>query len=498
VNGLDRRRLAAVNAITGEVSGWSPKPDGRVEVIAVSGGRIYVGGRFRRIAGRQRRGLAAFDARTGRLLDWNPALDGTVTTLAISGRMVYVGYFPSARDSHGWRVAPIDGVSGNAGGWKRVLSGAVEAIAVSGPVVYVGGWGERLVALAARTGRRTTWKPNPDGDVDAIAVSGPKVAVGGGFGSVGPAAERHGLAAFDTASGELTAWRADLADNAEIGAIAAIAVGDSAVYVGGSFSRIAGQSRQGLVALDPVSGAVQRWDPSPNGAVKAISPGSVIYVGGDFNRVGGEQRRNLAAVDAASGRATAWNPRPDGRIGAIVQSGPVVYVGGDFSHMAGVERHGIAAVDAASGQPTGWDPDADGQIRAITVVGSTVYVAGDFSHIGGEARRSLAALDATTGKATPWNPGLLNASQPDATWVEMLVVADSTVIIGDGNYDLIGGVPRRDIAAIDAVTGKVTTWEPELRGGIVASLLVLGSTLYVGGYFSPHLAAFPLTEITRG
>jgi hypothetical protein len=174
VNGLDRRRLAAVNAITGEVSGWSPKPDGRVEVIAVSGGRIYVGGRFRRIAGRQRRGLAAFDARTGRLLDWNPALDGTVTTLAISGRMVYVGYFPSARDSHGWRVAPIDGVSGNAGGWKRVLSGAVEAIAVSGPVVYVGGWGERLVALAARTGRRTTWKPNPDGDVDAIAVSGPE------------------------------------------------------------------------------------------------------------------------------------------------------------------------------------------------------------------------------------------------------------------------------------------------------------------------------------
>ncbi|GIW09479.1 MAG: hypothetical protein KatS3mg061_0536 [Dehalococcoidia bacterium] len=71
---------------------------------------------------------------------------------------------------------------------------------------------------------------------------------------------------------------------------------------------------------------------------------------------------------------------------------------------------------------------------ALAVSGSTVYVGGLFTSVGGQARNYLAALDAATGNVTSWNPNA-NGS------VYALAVSGSTVYVG-GDFTSVGGQAR--------------------------------------------------------
>ena len=78
-----------------------------------------------------------------------------------------------------------------------------------------------------------------------------------------------------------------------------------------------------------------------------------MYVGGYFTRIGGQARSGIAALDASSGRASAWNPHAqpaDSGVGALAVSGSTVYAGGKFQRIGGQARNGLAALDAATGR----------------------------------------------------------------------------------------------------------------------------------------------------
>ncbi|TAF73148.1 MAG: hypothetical protein EAZ53_13435 [Bacteroidetes bacterium] len=52
-----------------------------------------------------------------------------------------------------------------------------------------------------------------------------------------------------------------------------------------------------------------------------------------------------------------------------------------------------------------------------------------------------------------------------------------------GNFTTVAGVERRSLAAIDAVSGSVTGWNPDANS-IVFTLAISGSTVYAGGVFT--------------
>jgi len=93
----------------------------------------------------------------------------------------------------------------------------------------------------------------------------------------------------------------------------------------------------------------------------------------------------------------------------------------------------------------------------------------------------IAAIDAVTGLATAWDPGV---DTGPATHVHDIAVSGSTVYVG-GYFTAVGGQARNNIAALDAAinTNNATAWNPNANGPINA-LAISGSTLYAGGTFT--------------
>ena len=481
VGQVPRPRLAHILS-DGTVSSWNPAPNSYpVTAMKVIGSTLYVGGYFTSIAGQSRNGVAAFDIPTETLTPWNPNF-GNVAAMEVSGSTIYL--------AGGNTVSAVDAVTGTYTGWSATVSGgafpSVNAVAVSGSNVYVGGsftsinfqFRNNLAAVDAATAATTAWNPSPGAGVSALAVNGSSLYVGGEFTNISSQG-RNRIAAFDVGTGNLTGWNPSVGGSANPTTVYAFSFDGSSVYVGGSFNSIGGQSRANLAALDLVSGLATSWNPSMDRAVLAIArSGSTVYAGGYFNLMGAEPRSRLAALDLITGQPTSFNPGVDNRVNALAISGSTLYVGGSFALLAGQPRNNLGAVDVMTGSATAFATTVNSQVNRLVVGGSTVYAAGSFTGIGGFARNFVAALDGTTGAVSPtWNP---NPSM--SSFINALLVDGPTVYIG-GGFTTMGGQNRNNLAAVDAVTGAATSWDPGVGGG-VSAIQLSGTTLYIGGDFT--------------
>jgi uncharacterized repeat protein (TIGR01451 family) len=485
VGGQERQRIAALDATTGQATAWNPAADGDVYTLAVSGNTLYVGGGFQQIGGQPRPYAAALDRTTGRATDWNALSDGPVYALAVNGTTVYAGgYF----DNIGWsaheNIAALNPTTGQAANWHPSIDDAVSALAVNGTTVYAGGYFDyvnhsackNLVFLDATTGTAKACPGTDSYGPDALALSGNALYVGGQFSHVG-GQERENLAALDATTGAVTAW-----NPAPDSFVRALAASGGVVYAGGYFRSI-GMLPRAMAAIQMSSGQPTDWDPHLEGA-GGVGPfvisGTMAYVGGYFFHIGGQDRTHLAELDLTTGLATGWNPSAagwtDGEIRAMARSGNTIYVGGDFYRLGGEDHHHLAAVDATTGQVLAWAPQADKSVFTLAVSGNTVYAGGEFWDVDGQRRKCLAALDAASGQVLPWNPTALDCSQ-----VSTLVVSGTTLYVG-GYFATMGGQERNNLAAINLSTGQVTAWNPNASGAVWALAASTG-TVYASGHF---------------
>jgi hypothetical protein len=339
----------------------------------------------------------------------------------------------------------------------------------------------------------TTYQTN--GRVDTILTLGNSVYVGGQFTSVRPSgapagtgevARKH-LAAFDRGTGALLGWNPG-ADK-EVLALTA-ALDGTAVFVAGSFAKIAGVPRGRLAELDATTGAALAWAPKADLQVNAIAvtPG-LIYLGGTFDQVNGVARTRLAAVTAAGALSTAWTPTADNRVRVIQPSpdGQSIFVGGDFLSINGDTTQKILSklspVDGAT-QP--WKLHPGYPLHSIAFYGSTLFAAGDGSggHIG--------AFDLATGNR-------LWTLQTDGGVQAITIMND--VLYAGGHFDnvcvgVVDGATsgfkcptnqatRHKILAIDPTTGAVDPWNPGADSPLgVFSVANAGGSLQVGGDFT--------------
>ncbi|HJW64137.1 MAG TPA: hypothetical protein VJ849_11610, partial [Actinomycetes bacterium] len=147
------------------------------------------------------------------------------------------------------------------------------------------------------------------------------------------------------------------------------------------------------------------------------------------------------------------------------------------------------------------DPDdgtceTNGRVHSVAYLGGTIYLGGSFTAVDGTTRNRLAACDAATGNLLSWNPNANNV-------VRALKVspAGTRVYVG-GDFSAVGGVARSRVAALNPTSGAAFGWSPYVNDQVKAiTTSNSGSTVYVGGDFDSaegagrrHLAAFNATS----
>lgn len=388
----------------------------------------------------------------------------------------------------------------------------------------------------------STATPNiNDGTVYTIVKVGNKVFVGGDFTAVtdrgtGTVHARPNLFAFDATTGLVDTAFAPVI-NDEVLTLMPGPVADT-VYVGGRFTGVnnvpGGWSK--LVLLNTADGSLVSSFKAPgiNGAVTTVKQfGSRLLIGGFFTTVGVDTRNGLASLDALTGAfdpfmnvaltghhnyngtgansavgPTDLDITPDGTK-AVVLGNFKQANGGDYDQVVMLDLTGASAAIAnwhtnrfddacarnafdkwvrdldispdgsyfvvvATGGPNGttlcdaasrWEMSATGvnlqptwvdwtggdTLLSVAITGSAVYVGGHQrwmnNHEGGDsakqgsvARPGLAALDPVNGVPLAWNPGRhprgVGASALYATADGLYVGSDTDYI---GNFDYMRG-----------------------------------------------------------
>ena len=261
------------------------------------------------------------------------------------------------------------------------------------------------------------------------------------------------------------------------------------VYVAGTFTAVTDATGTttlpiaNVAAFDPASGTFDAsWDPNPNGPVTALAlSGGQLYLGGTFTKVAGQVRTHVAAVDpAGTGAPTSWAPAVSGGgVDALAVNGGWVYLSGNFTSVAGVARSFLGRVGVATGAlDTTWTPQPDARVRSLAVSadGSHVYIGGDFLTVNGSViGRSIASISTTApGSLTVgFNAGATNAgTEPPALALYL-----------DGS-NLLAGVAGSGggCASLNSTTGA-TQWSKHGNGNVQA-VTAVGGAVYCGGHFS--------------
>ena len=300
VNGVTARRLAKLNAISGQlVTAFASEPSGAVRDLEVRGQTLYVGGAFVTIKNLPRQNLAAVDATTGavsanlnlpltdsRKAGVNPTLykfevspDGT--------KMVVIGNFTKINGLTRWQAGMIDlsTIPASVSNWST--DRFTPPCAIGAFDTYM-----RDVAFA------------PDGSYFVIVTTGAYSA-----GTLCDATSRWPT----TATG--TSLQPTWIDYTGGDTLYSVAVTGTAIYVGGHQrwmnNPFAGDRagpgavpREGIAALDPVNGLPFSWNPGRTrgvGVFDMVATSVGLWVGSDTDQIGGETHRKLAFFPTAGG-----------------------------------------------------------------------------------------------------------------------------------------------------------------------------------------------------
>ncbi|EMN89488.1 PQQ-like domain protein [Leptospira weilii] len=269
--------------------------------------------------------------------------------------------------------------------------------------------------------------------------------------------------------------------------IKAMVQSGNTIFVGGYFTSIGGQTRNRIAAINATTGNVLSWYPTggANSDVLGMAlNGNTLYVAGAFTTIGGVTRNGIVALDAITGAVLSWYPA--GGLGGsmvgkcLVLSGTTLYIGGAFSSIGGTARTNIGAVDTNTGATLSWYPTGgvNFSLNVLYLSNGVLYLGGGFTSVGGQARTLLAAVDPTTGSVLAWNP--TNGSGNN--YIFDILRSGNTVYVG-GTFISLNSTLRFGIAAINATTGAILSWYPDLNGGQVTGLAINGTSLYITGIF---------------
>lgn len=505
--------------------------DGGIDAIAIGpSGEVYFGGRFLSCAGVLANRVIRYLPSTGA---WealgdetgNGVSDNVNAIVAVPDGVYVGGWFNQSNVGNPITSNYVARWAYDGSGWSAVGSSGgngVDAVvlgmaAANNGDVFVGGdftkanLGADVVAdsVARWSPLTESWSPLAGvggqgalGFVNTIVVDGDSVLVGGVFGSVnlGTPISAGSIARWNPSEG----W-SRLGDGVN-GAVYAIVVSESQVYVGGRFDRAGTNvSTQGLASWDL---AGEFWWAPGNGLqsdgfvpeVYALATaGDSLYVGGFFQSVDSVSPVPIefaARLDVATNQWSSWNGiLGDGLFGTlrvIQATTDGFYVGGFFGtvtddgnrELVGNAIRWDLPTATATSLATTDGQEVSGRVSAMAVLDGSVFVGGQFGRVGELYCGSIARWDgqAWTGLGTDGGCGVAGTVSDIEVVNGKLYVAGSFGQVNAGPSPLAAN----SIALWDPVTGAWSALGTDGGNGAdghVFALEVYGGDLYLGGYF---------------
>lgn len=254
VNGTFRRRIAALDATTGQVSSrYNVGVSSTVYAIEKGPSTLYLGGGFGNSGSTGLPYLVKVDPATGAIdTSFAPRPNATVRALALSGdRLIVGGDFTSISGTTRSYVTALSAADASVVGGDFTATATAKAFSVDvspdGSVVYagLGGLANRVIAWNAQSGARL-WRHVAMGDVQAIRLVGGKVYFGFHEGFADDTTVR--LLAVDADTGALDPFRPTMDSFWGVWAIDGMA---DALVAGGQFTTVQGVPTRGVASFAP-------------------------------------------------------------------------------------------------------------------------------------------------------------------------------------------------------------------------------------------------------
>lgn len=480
-------------------------------VISDGNGGWYIGGNFTQVGNVARTNIVHILPDGSVDLSFLPnGANNIVRALAVDGNYLYVGGdFTNINGVARNRIARINLANGSVDLWNPNANSSVYSILPYGGVVYVGGTftsiggvtRNRLAALDVTTGNPTTWNPNVgNGAVMTMAIypSTGTLFIGGTFTNIAGIV-RNRIAGVSISTGAVTWYPAGGANNTVYSLAIGISYGDF-LFVGGAFTTIGGIARNRLCAFNLSTPGIplEPWNPNANAIVYSVYTMSMeLYVGGAFTQISGQVRNRIAKFDFSTSVAvlTSWDPSAfNNTVFTLGGYNDRIYIGGNFGGINSRARSNLASIDLSTGNLTSWNPGTNNTVLAMHIAGGYLFIGGQFTNVAGQARTRLASFNLNDGSLTSWNP----SASGD---VRCFASSGSILYVGGAFTSITQGVnrTRNRLASFSIATGQLTSWNPS-ADGIVYSLFVYGNHLYVGGAFTTidgltrnRLAKFDIT-----
>lgn len=182
------------------------------------------------------------------------------------------------------------------------------------------------------------------------------------------------------------------------------------------------------------------------------------YVAGNFGTIGVTGSLKQAVINPDGSQATVTPSITNSQPMTSVSDGAGGwYVGGAFTTTGGGTYNRLMHVLADGSINTGFNPNIASTVRALAFdeTNDILYVGGDFSTVNGATTRNrIAAFDTNTGSATSFNPNVSGGN------VYSLVL-DSTngLLYAGGDFTTVNGATtRRRVAAFSTSTGTANAF----------------------------------------
>jgi len=330
------------------------------------------------------------------------------------------------------------------------------------------------------------------------------------------------LSTIQSAMAQGTVWAENFNLPGFNGTVLAMAENADARFYGGEFTQVGNVSANHVVRVDKATGVITAMgiagQNGTSGTVRALAvSGDGLFVGGYFNAVSSSTQSEISAnkiarwslsgghwtpLGSASQNGIAAETSNLGTVHSLLVSGTKLYVGGYFINVSSSTQNALSANCVACWSTTGnfWSPlgnstqnGTGGQVFALAISGTDLFVGGNFLSVSSGSQNNLSASNiarwSTAGNSwsllgTPTQNGASNGVMALAVNGSDLYVGGDFFTVSSGSQD---AVSARQIAKWSMVGSAWTLMGSDAQNGTdgrVSSIVMHGSDLFVGGWFT--------------